>query len=254
MPLMRLDQVSLHIGERALLDNIELVIRRGQRIGLLGRNGEGKSTLLKILGNELRPDTGERWLRPGVKVASLDQTLPATSDKSVYDTVAEGLQEVGTLLSQFHELILQDDPDLNALERVQRELEAKDGWTLQQRVESTLSQLELPADKTLAELSGGWRRRVALARALVFEQIEAVRLQLQRMRVDPSRQPASILQDETDGRVTKMAISNAMQRLEQESETLYAAMLDLAGALAGLLAVLVLAAGLLRHRLHRQRG
>ncbi|HBP66758.1 MAG TPA: hypothetical protein DIU19_01425 [Alcanivorax sp.] len=74
------------------------------------------------------------------------------------------------------------------------------------------------------------------------------------MRVDPSRQPASILQDETDGRVTKMAISNAMQRLEQESETLYAAMLDLAGALAGLLAVLVLAAGLLRHRLHRQRG
>lgn len=92
------------------------------------------------------------------------------------------------------------------------------------------------------------------ARALVFEQIEAVRLQLQRMRVDPSRQPASILQDETDGRVTKMAISNAMQRLEQESETLYAAMLDLAGALAGLLAVLVLAAGLLRHRLHRQRG
>jgi hypothetical protein len=92
------------------------------------------------------------------------------------------------------------------------------------------------------------------ARALVFEQIEAVRLQLQRMRVDPSRQPASILQDETDGRVTKMAISNAMQRLEQESETLYAAMLDLAGALAGLLAVLVLAAGLLRHRLHHQRG
>lgn len=169
MPLMRLDQVCLHYGTRDLLDHVDLVLQQGQRIGLLGRNGEGKTTLLKVLAGVEHIDGGERWLRPGVKVASLSQDLPDGSATTVYDTVAEGLSDVGQLLSQYHKLVLQSEPDLEALEKVQRELEAKDGWLLQQRVESTITQLGLPADKTMAELSGGWRRRVALARALVSE-------------------------------------------------------------------------------------
>lgn len=168
MPLLRLDKLSLHFGPRVLLDAIDLTLDGGERIGLLGRNGEGKTTLLKILAGQLNPDGGERWLRPGVEVAWLEQSLPQQDEQSVYDYVADGLLEVGELLKQYHHAIV-EGVDLSRLERVQQALEAKDGWRLQQRVETILSQLQLPADKFMRELSGGWRRRVALARALVRE-------------------------------------------------------------------------------------
>ncbi|MEJ2531144.1 MAG: ATP-binding cassette domain-containing protein [Halioglobus sp.] len=170
MPLLRLDAVSLHYGTQVLLDGVDLSISRGEKLGLLGRNGAGKTTLLKVLAGEQAPDSGERWIRPGVRLARLEQTLPEGDDLSVYDVVAAGLEEAGALLGEYHRLI--QDPagaDMDALSRVQQRLEAADGWSLQQRVETTMSQLQLPSEAAMGDLSGGWRRRVALARALVGE-------------------------------------------------------------------------------------
>ncbi|MEH6585108.1 MAG: ATP-binding cassette domain-containing protein [Halioglobus sp.] len=167
MHLLKLDKANLHFGTQVLLDEVELNITRGDKLGLLGRNGAGKTTLLKILAGEMALDSGERWIRPGTRMARLEQTLPEADALSVYDVVAGGLEEAGELLAQYHHLIQGDDMD--ALARVQHKLEAVDGWNLQQKVETTLSQLQLPADASMGELSGGWRRRVALGRALVSE-------------------------------------------------------------------------------------
>ncbi len=174
MPLLRLDNASLHYGTLTLLDGVSFDIRRGEKIGLLGRNGAGKTTLLNVLAGKIQPDTGERWLRPGTRVAWLRQALPEANDETVYDVVAGGLPEAGALLARYHHLLHDGDatgegPDLEALAHVQEQLEAVDGWTLQTRVETTLSQLELDGDARMASLSGGWRRRVALAHALVSE-------------------------------------------------------------------------------------
>jgi ATP-binding cassette subfamily F protein uup len=167
MPLLRLDNASLHYGNLALLDGVSFKISRGNKIGLLGRNGAGKTTLLKVLTGDIIPESGERWLRPGTRIAWLQQDLPEADEQTVYDVVASGLAETGQLLAEYHHLVQEDEPDMNALARVQQKLEAQDGWRLQQRVETTLTQLELPADASMSELSGGWRRRVALAQALV---------------------------------------------------------------------------------------
>ncbi|KZX56780.1 ABC transporter ATP-binding protein [Halioglobus sp. HI00S01] len=167
MPLLTLSNASLHYGTHVLLDDVELSIDSGDKLGLLGRNGAGKTTLLKVLAGEQPLDSGERWLRPGTNMARLHQELPAADDLTVYDVVAAGLAEVGELIARYHHLVLEGDMD--ALAQVQTELEAKDGWSLQQKVETTISQLQLPADATMGDLSGGWRRRVALGQALVSE-------------------------------------------------------------------------------------
>jgi len=170
MPLLRLDTISLHYGNLALLDEVSFSIRRGEKIGLLGRNGAGKTTFLNLLAGKVQPDTGERWLRPGIRIAWLAQALPEATDETVYDVVAAGLPEAGALLAQYHHLLADSEhPDLDALAQVQERLEAVDGWTLQTRVETTLSHLDLPGDAPMSTLSGGWRRRVALAQALVSE-------------------------------------------------------------------------------------
>jgi len=168
MPLLRLDNASLHYGTLTLLDAVDFSVTRGNKIGLLGRNGAGKTTLLRVLAGEVIPESGERWLRPGTRIAWLQQVLPEADEQTVYDVVASGLAETGRLLAEYHHLVQAEDlTDMNALSRVQQQLEAQDGWRLQQRVETTISQLELPADASMSELSGGWRRRVALAQALV---------------------------------------------------------------------------------------
>ena len=168
MPLLRLDKVSLHFGTQVLLDEVDLVITRGEKLGLLGRNGTGKTTLLKVLAGEMSPDSGERWLRPGVKLARLEQTLPEADELTVFDVIAAGLSEAGALVAEYHRLVHDAaNTDLDTLARVQQQLEDVDGWTLQQRVETIISQLQLPADSKMGELSGGWRRRVALGQALV---------------------------------------------------------------------------------------
>ena len=170
MPLVRLDKVSLNFGTHVVLDEVNFMLKKGSRVGLLGRNGAGKTTLMKILTGSVTPDSGERWLRSGVEVTWLEQSLPEADGHTVYDMVADGLAEIGKLLKQYHHLTMDyENTDLEQLERVQSQLEAKDGWSLSQKVDSVITQLELPADKLMSELSGGWRKRVALARALVRE-------------------------------------------------------------------------------------
>ena len=170
MPLVRLDKVSLNFGTHILLDEVDFTLKKGTKIGFLGRNGAGKTTFMKVIAGSMQPDSGERWLRPGVEVAWLEQSLPEADEQSVYDMVAGGLAEVGELLKRYHHLITDyENADMSELERVQGQLEAKQGWSLGQKVDTVITQLQLPANKLMSELSGGWRKRVALARALVRE-------------------------------------------------------------------------------------
>lgn len=169
MPLLTLSNLSLHYGQKVLLDAVSLTLKKGNRIGVLGRNGEGKTTLLKVIAGQIAGDGGERWVRPGVRISWLAQELPNADEQTVYDVVAGGLQEVGEWISKYHHMTQRENPDLKLLEQIQHKLEAADGWNLQQRVETVLSQLELQADVAMRTLSGGWRRRVALARALVSD-------------------------------------------------------------------------------------
>ena len=171
MTLLKLTEVSLAYGTHPLLDGVSWQIARGERVCIIGRNGTGKSSMLSLVKGSQLPDDGEIWRAPGLKIGELPQELPLADERTVFDVVAEGLSGVGQLLAEYHHLSqnIRDDADLEKLMHVQQELEAKDGWRLQQLVDSTLSRLQLPAEKTLAELSGGWRRRVLLAQALVSE-------------------------------------------------------------------------------------
>ena len=169
MPLIKLDNVSIAFGLKPVLDNAELQIDEQERIGLIGRNGEGKSTLLKVIAEAILPDSGQLWKQAGVVVSTLEQSPELPEASTVYEAVADSLGEVGHVIAQYHDLLLEADVDLDALGNLQNRLEAMDGWSLQQRVESVLSRLNLPADKKIDEMSGGWKRRVGLARALVVE-------------------------------------------------------------------------------------
>jgi ATP-binding cassette subfamily F protein uup len=137
---------------------------------LLGRNGAGKSTLLRILSGELLPEDGERWVDPNIQVTRLEQALPDNLDLTTYEYVATGLADVGALLSRYHSLAADGSAEvLQQLSSIQDQLEHADGWSLDQRIARILDQLDLTATDPLSVLSGGWRRRVALARALVSE-------------------------------------------------------------------------------------
>ena len=174
MPLLRLNKVSLAFGHRALLDAVDLELYRGERVCLVGRNGEGKSSLMRILSGEVVPDDGECWIRPAMRIAYLAQEVGMDSNDTVFDVVAAGLSGLGKLISDYHhtvnELEHSDDPAiLTRLSGLQQALEAADGWQLEQRVETVLSRLELDSDAVFHSLSGGWRRRAMLARALVCD-------------------------------------------------------------------------------------
>ena len=169
MPLLTLKDVHLAYGPTVLLNKESLVIEAGERIGLLGRNGVGKSSLLKILSRENKPDAGELWLQPGARVAYLDQELPVDENATVYDFVAGGLKHLGQLLSTYHHITTHETPDLKKLEQLQHQIDSQDGWKIQNKVETVISQLDLPEDTIMTTLSGGWSRRAALARALVLE-------------------------------------------------------------------------------------
>nr|MDT0253562.1 ATP-binding cassette domain-containing protein [Endozoicomonas sp.] len=169
MPLLRFEKVSLAYGDQPLLDHAEFQIRKGERVCLMGRNGAGKSTMMKLLSGATLPDEGTLWRKPGLKVGVLNQDLPDQDEKKVYDVVASGLEAVGDLISRYHSLSMNisTDADMKALEKVQHQLESVDGWSLSLKIDTVIKKLGLPAEKQMKELSGGWRRRVELARALV---------------------------------------------------------------------------------------
>ena len=167
MPLITLQNVDFSVGGPLLLDHVDLTIEPGERIALIGRNGAGKSTLLKLLAGELKADDGEIRLEGGRRVARLEQEVPADAQGAVFDVVATGLGELGAQLAQFHHLSHADPVDTIALSRVQAKIEAAHGWSLDQRVGEVLDRLGLDGEAGFAQLSGGMKRRVLLARALV---------------------------------------------------------------------------------------
>ena len=172
MALVSLQEVRIAFGGPELLDGITFQIERGERVCLVGRNGAGKSTLMKIVGGGLDPDSGEIMRAGGVRVAFLEQEVPREMAGTVFDVVSEGLGDIVGLLSEYRSLGLSlakgDDRGIIAeLQRVQHLIESSGGWQIQQRVEAVLSRLGLDPDAAAAGLSGGNKRRVLLARALV---------------------------------------------------------------------------------------
>jgi len=167
MPLITLQDVDYGVGGPLLLDGVGLSIETGERIALIGRNGAGKSTLLKLLDGTLRPDDGEVRIEGGVRVARLEQEVPAGEGGDVWDVVAGGLGQLGGWLAEFHHLSHAAEVDTDALARVQQKIEDAGGWSLDQRVTETLARLDLDGEAPFAGLSGGMKRRVLLARALV---------------------------------------------------------------------------------------
>ena len=172
MPLISLDHVTTAFGHVPLLDDAAMQVEPGERIAIIGRNGTGKSTLLRILAGELTPDAGTVWWQPGATSARLVQDVPLDSPGTVFDAVADGLGELRALVREYHRAAVAVAEDatpasLAALGEAQHELEKHGGWSVEQRVETVLSHLSLPADVPVLTLSGGWRRRVLLARALV---------------------------------------------------------------------------------------
>jgi ATP-binding cassette subfamily F protein uup len=165
MPLLQLQRVDYSVGGPLLLEHVDLTIEAGERVCVVGRNGEGKSTLLRLLAGEIKPDDGEVRVQDGVRVAKLAQEVPQDARGSVFDVVAQGLGELGALLAHYHHLL--EMHDLDALGAVQAQIEAQHGWDLDRRVSQVLERLELPADADFAALSGGMKRRVLLAQALV---------------------------------------------------------------------------------------
>ncbi|PSF09486.1 ribosomal protection-like ABC-F family protein [Marinobacter halophilus] len=170
MPLLTLEKISLAFGMHPLLDGATLMIDPGERVCLLGRNGEGKSTLLKIVSGEVTPDGGVVRLEEGSVLSVLPQSLPSDDPRTAYDVVASAFPETGAVLAEFHRLSQQaDEASMDAMMKAQERIETLDGWRLDQKVTTILGQYGIEPDRTLNTLSGGWQRRVLLAKALVAE-------------------------------------------------------------------------------------
>ena len=172
MPLITLQDIFLSYGQPPLIDHLNLVVEPNERVCLIGRNGAGKSTLLKILTGQIVPDEGSIKRSSGVTVAQLEQSVPHDAQGTVFDVIAQGLGAEGELIKTFHHLIqqLNDDPSpkvMNDYEECQAELERVNGWDINQRVESIITKMDLNPDVDISSLSGGYKRRVLLARALV---------------------------------------------------------------------------------------
>ena len=175
MPIVQLDKINLAYGQIPLLDNVKLQIDPKERIFLIGRNGAGKSTLLKIISQQLQPDSGQLWIQPNLRIATLNQELP-DQNITVFDSVAQGLAKTGILLQQYHKL-LHNKPTASSeqqswlakLEKLQHELEQNNGWLYEQKILAVLSEFQLSPETNIQDLSGGWKKRVTLAQAVVCD-------------------------------------------------------------------------------------
>ena len=172
MNLLNANNLYHSYGDQPLLDMANLSIEDGERICLVGRNGTGKSTLLKMLSGQIKSDEGEINKSRGLRVAELKQEVPASIEGSVYDCIASGIGELGNVITEWHHLVLQVATDISVLPRMQELqdiIEANNAWNLENRISATVSRLNLPADAEFNQLSGGMKRRVLLGMALVAE-------------------------------------------------------------------------------------
>ena len=169
MTLVRFDDISLEFGDHPLLINAGLTIEPGERICLIGRNGSGKTSLLRLITGTVQPDHGEIQCKSDLRISQLDQNLPESIDLTAREYVAEGLATIRGWLDEYERLSdgHPDKQQLREIEKLQHKIESAEGWHMEQRIETIMSELQLPADKRMSELSGGWRRRVALGKALV---------------------------------------------------------------------------------------
>lgn len=172
MSLLQLKNAQLAFGHQALLDHVEMVIQPQERVCLVGRNGCGKSTLLKVIEGNMQLDDGQRIVGAEIVIARLEQDPPQSVQMSIFDYVAEGLAESGELLKAWFHITAQvaSDPserNLNRMQQLQSELDHLNAWQFEQRITQVLTQLALDGEQALSSLSGGWRRKAALARALV---------------------------------------------------------------------------------------
>ena len=173
MPLITLDNACLAFGDLPLLDHTALVVEPGERLALIGRNGTGKSSLLKVLAGNAALDDGIVWRQPGTKIAYVAQEPQFASGARVFDAIAQGLGELSQLLIDYHDVAEAvahgDEGKLGRMAELQDALEHHQAWRFEQRIEQALVRLNLPGDATVESLSGGMLKRVALARALVAE-------------------------------------------------------------------------------------
>src|SRR5215213_2214482 len=164
MPLLRLDNVSLAYGHLPLLKNVDFQIDTGERVCLIGRNGTGKTTLLRAITGVATPDQGEIWRQDSLRIAHLEQEVPPDTDQTIFQVVAGGLGELGQWLAEYHQVTHgSEGASKAALERMaelQTRIESAGGWNINQKVATVLTRLNLPEDKLLADCSGGIRRQV----------------------------------------------------------------------------------------------
>ncbi|TBR42162.1 ATP-binding cassette domain-containing protein [Marinomonas agarivorans] len=170
MNLLSLEQVSVAFGHHPLLSSISVTAEQGEKIAIIGRNGTGKSTFLKVITGELIPDEGVVRTSGGTKVAQLPQELPPADGKTVKQVVSEGRKKEYELLTRYYALLEDDTTDhSDELLSIQHKLDDHQGWDLEQKVAQIIQRLQLPENAKMADLSGGWRRRVILAQALLSE-------------------------------------------------------------------------------------
>ena len=169
MSIVTCTNLYVSFGEDVILDSIDLAIEKNERLCVTGRNGSGKSTLLRLLAGDAEPDDGTIWYQEGLKVSALPQALPERSQKTIFNAVAEAFAETGALLQQYHQLATSPDPDMNLMDRLQQQIERADGWNIDHRIMATIDRLGLNPSETLMHLSGGWLRRVAIARSLAAD-------------------------------------------------------------------------------------
>ncbi len=176
MPFITLDNASLAFGHHALLDHAAFQLDAGERVGLIGRNGAGKSSLLKAIAGTIKLDDGVVWRATNARIVYVPQEPELDTTHTVFEAVAEGLGNLQQIIIDYHAVthdMGMPDADIEHLmekmQHLQHELDVQNGWAAQSRVETVLTRLNLDADAVVSTLSGGWRKRVALGRALVAE-------------------------------------------------------------------------------------
>ncbi len=165
MPLITLDNISLSFSDKPILHEVSATIHKGDKIALIGRNGEGKSSFMRVLAGTILPDDGKMKVQNGTRISYLEQTPPQDNDKDLFSIVAEGLGQIGETVARYRTLINQGE--VNESSQLQHLIDEQDGWSYLHQIEAMLNRFHLNPEVSLSTLSGGWRRRVMLARALI---------------------------------------------------------------------------------------